>query len=173
MKALGAPAPIDADHQIDWDDTRTVYLALDIAHGHLLQYRQVWRADGYSLGDLLYSLPLAPGQRRQIAVVDWDRRSESAREERLEFEEHLDALLTRDRDIREMVGTELHEEVAAGSRNTTWGVAGGIGAGFIAYTLIKVVRGNARAIHPLMWVVTILFVVYFAIDPVKQLLGVS
>jgi adenine/guanine/hypoxanthine permease len=28
-------------------------------------------------------------------------------------------------------------------------------------------------LHPLMWVVSILFVVYFAIDPIKQVLGVS
>jgi hypothetical protein len=122
---------LDADHPVDWDDTPTIHLAIDIAFGHLLRYREIWRADGYSLGDLLYSLPLAPGQRRRIAVVDWDRRSASAQEERLEFEEELDALLSRDRDVMEIVGTHLHEETSAGSRNTTWGAAGGIGAGFI------------------------------------------
>lgn len=60
--------------------------------GHM---REVWRADGFSLGDLLYSLPLAPGQRRQVAVVDWERRSTSSRGEVLEFEEHLDAAESR------------------------------------------------------------------------------
>ena len=55
----------------------------------------------------------------------------------------------------------------------TYSISVGIGAGFIAYTLIKVVRGKAGSVHPLMWVVSALFVVYFAIDPVKQLLGVS
>ena len=74
-------AVLDEDHPIDWDYTPTVYLGLDIAHGHILHYKEVWRADGYSLGNLLYSLPLAPGQRRQLAVVDWDRRTRSAREE--------------------------------------------------------------------------------------------
>ena len=122
---------LDADNPIDWDDTPTIHLAIDIAHGHILRYREVWRADGYSLGDLLYSLPLAPGQRRKIAVVDWDRRSSSTQTERLEFEEELDALLSRDRDVMEIVGSNLQEETSAGSNNTTWGVAGGIGAGFI------------------------------------------
>lgn len=122
---------LDEDHPIDWDYTPTVYLALDVAHGHLLHYKEVWRADGYSLGKLLHSLPLAPGQRRQLAVVDWDRRTRSAREERLEFEEHLDALLTRDREVLELVSSELDEDMAGGSRNTTWGAAGGIGGGFI------------------------------------------
>ena len=44
-----------------------------MAHGHLLQFKQIWRADGYSLGDLLYSLPLAPCQKKEIAVIDWER----------------------------------------------------------------------------------------------------
>ena len=52
----------------------------------------------------------------------------------------------------------------------TYSISVGIGAGFIAYVLIKVVRGKAAAIHPLLWVVSLLFVLYFAIDPVKQLL---
>jgi AGZA family xanthine/uracil permease-like MFS transporter len=55
----------------------------------------------------------------------------------------------------------------------TYSISVGIGAGFIAYVLIKAVRGKAATLHPLMWLVTVLFVVYFAIDPVKQLLGVS
>ncbi len=55
----------------------------------------------------------------------------------------------------------------------TYSIAAGIGAGFIAFTLVKSVRGKAREIHPLLWVVAALFVVYFAIDPVRQLLGVS
>ena len=53
----------------------------------------------------------------------------------------------------------------------TYSISAGIGAGFVAYVLVKAVRGKAKQVHPLMWVVAVLFVVYFAIDPVKQLLG--
>ena len=49
----------------------------------------------------------------------------------------------------------------------------GIGAGFVSYVLIKVVRGKAAVIHPLLWVVSVLFVLYFAINPIEQLLGVK
>ncbi len=35
----------------------------------------------------------------------------------------------------------------------TYSISVGIGAGFLAYVLIKVVRGKAAEIHPLMWVV--------------------
>ncbi len=55
----------------------------------------------------------------------------------------------------------------------TYSITAGIGAGFIAYVVVKAVRAKVRDVHPLMWVVAILFVVYFAIDPIKGLLGVG
>ncbi|MBO0842817.1 MAG: NCS2 family permease [Nocardioides sp.] len=53
----------------------------------------------------------------------------------------------------------------------TYSISVGIGAGFLAYILIKVVRGSARSIHPLLWVVGALFVVYFAIHPISSWLS--
>jgi len=50
----------------------------------------------------------------------------------------------------------------------TYSITVGIGAGFLAYTLIKVVLGKASQIHPLLWVVSGLFVLYFAIDPLTR-----
>jgi AGZA family xanthine/uracil permease-like MFS transporter len=44
----------------------------------------------------------------------------------------------------------------------TFSITVGIGAGFVMYTLIKVVKGKLSDIHPLMWVVAIAFLVYFA-----------
>jgi AGZA family xanthine/uracil permease-like MFS transporter len=44
----------------------------------------------------------------------------------------------------------------------TYDITVGIGAGFISWVLLKVVRGKLGEIHPLMWLVTIGFVVYFA-----------
>ena len=144
---------LGAGNAIDWDDTPTIYQATTVAHGHVLQYRQVWRADGYSLGDLLYSLPLAPGQKRQIAMVDWERRTTSARTEALDFEEQLDAFVSRDRDISEIVGSRLSEETSGGSRTSTWGVAGGIGAGFIGsgFGIFGGVAGGAGGSSSRSW----------------------
>ena len=48
----------------------------------------------------------------------------------------------------------------------TYSISVGIGAGFIAYVLIKVVVGKAGQVHPLLWLVAVSFVVYFAIDPI-------
>ena len=44
----------------------------------------------------------------------------------------------------------------------------GIGAGFLAYVLLKVVRGKAGEVRPLMWVVAGLFVLYFGIHPLTD-----
>jgi AGZA family xanthine/uracil permease-like MFS transporter len=44
----------------------------------------------------------------------------------------------------------------------TFSITVGIGAGFISYVVIKVARGKYRDIHPLMWVVALAFVVFFA-----------
>jgi adenine/guanine/hypoxanthine permease len=50
----------------------------------------------------------------------------------------------------------------------TYSITVGIGAGFIAYVVIKLVRGKVAEIHALMWVVAALFVLYFAIHPVTN-----
>lgn len=50
----------------------------------------------------------------------------------------------------------------------TYSITAGIGAGFVTYVLLKLVRGKVRQVHPLMWVVSILFVVYFAIGPLSD-----
>jgi AGZA family xanthine/uracil permease-like MFS transporter len=44
----------------------------------------------------------------------------------------------------------------------TYDITVGIGAGFITWVLLKVVRGKLGEIHPLMWVVSIAFLIYFA-----------
>ena len=46
----------------------------------------------------------------------------------------------------------------------TYDITVGIGAGFISWVLIKLVRGKVGEIHPLMWVVTVAFLIFFAQD---------
>ncbi len=50
----------------------------------------------------------------------------------------------------------------------TYSITVGIGAGFLAYVLIKVVRGKLAEVHVLMWVIAAAFVVYFAINPLTD-----
>lgn len=118
---------LDRNHLVDWDEDPTIYQASTIAIGHLLTLKQVWRADGYSLGDLLYSLPLAPGQKKQIAIVDWERHDESVRRSRRSESEDLSATLAHDRDISDIMQSALSEHARGKSSAKVSAVGGGIG----------------------------------------------
>ena len=50
----------------------------------------------------------------------------------------------------------------------TYSISAGIGAGFITFVLIKLVVGKVKEIHPLLWLVAVLFVVYFAYSPISS-----
>jgi AGZA family xanthine/uracil permease-like MFS transporter len=45
----------------------------------------------------------------------------------------------------------------------TFTITTGIAAGFVTYVFLKVVRGRASQVHPLLWVVAIAFLLYFAV----------
>ena len=55
----------------------------------------------------------------------------------------------------------------------TYSIAVGIGAGFVSWTVIKIFTGKAKEIGWLMWVISIAYVIYFAISPIESLLGVG
>ncbi len=54
-----------------------------------------------------------------------------------------------------------------------YSVSVGIGVGFVTHSLVQLATGRARRVHPLLWVVSALFVVYFLIGPIQRLLGVA
>jgi len=72
---------------------------------------------------------------RVVAEIDWERPESS-----------IPAFLV-------LVGVPL-----------TFSIAAGIGFGVLGYVLVLVALGRAREIHPLMWLVAALFVLYFAAD---------
>ena len=53
----------------------------------------------------------------------------------------------------------------------TYSIANGIGVGFVTYALLALFSGRAREVHPLLYVVAALFLVYFGIEPVSAILG--
>lgn len=139
---------LSIENSIDWDETPTIYENTTIAHGHILHFKQKWKADGYSLGDLLYSLPLAPCQEKQIAILDWDREESAIRQERQDISEELSAEISRDRDISEIMNSALKENMSARSQNdtssTSAGIGGGIG-GFVGSAVFGVAGGVSHS----------------------------
>jgi AGZA family xanthine/uracil permease-like MFS transporter len=55
----------------------------------------------------------------------------------------------------------------------TYSITNGIGAGFVSYAAIKLARGRGRDVHWLLFLIAGLFIIYFAIEPVERLLGVT
>ncbi len=53
----------------------------------------------------------------------------------------------------------------------TYSIANGIGVGFIAFTLMALFAGKVKEIHWIMWLISALFVVYFAMDPILAAVG--
>jgi adenine/guanine/hypoxanthine permease len=49
----------------------------------------------------------------------------------------------------------------------TYNISVGIGAGFVTYVVIRVIQGRRREIHPLMYVVAGLFMIYFLQSPIN------
>ena len=54
----------------------------------------------------------------------------------------------------------------------TYSIANGIGAGFVSWIVLHAFSGKAKEIHPLLWVVGVGFVLFFARGPIEAMLGV-
>lgn len=125
------------------EDPLDVPKAASLGLGYIVRLHQVWIPAGLSLGDLLYSLPLAPGEEQRIAVYE---RSETLRvseaesfsiDEAQRFSEAADSstLATFSSAYRESAsgGSSMHTE----SDSWSVGGAGGIG-GFVSGLLFGV-----------------------------------
>ena len=53
----------------------------------------------------------------------------------------------------------------------TYSIVNGIGAGIIAYAVIRTGQGRGRDVHPLLWVVAVAFVFYFGMGVFQGILG--
>lgn len=53
----------------------------------------------------------------------------------------------------------------------TYSISVGIGAGFITHVLIRIFQGRRKEIHPLLLVVSALFVIYFLSSPINTWIG--
>lgn len=119
----------DAPDTIDQDNHLAFYQAVNVAHGHLLHYKSVLKADGYSLGDLLYSLPLAPGQKKEIVVYDYKRSLQGSETQQLTQREGLTASLVDDRTIINDLSGAINQSLQGQSTASTGGVSAGLGVG--------------------------------------------
>lgn len=53
----------------------------------------------------------------------------------------------------------------------TYSIANGIGIGFVSWVVLATATGKGRQVHPLLWGIAILFVIYFAMGPIQSALN--
>lgn len=84
--------------------------------GYVVNMRQTWIPAGLSLGDLVYSLPLAPGEQQRIAIQE-TRQSASEREmEAMSEEERQTFAETEDSSALATFESAFNEAASGGSR---------------------------------------------------------
>jgi Skp family chaperone for outer membrane proteins len=115
-------------------EAETVPMAGTLGLGYVVHMAQQWQPEGLSLGDLVYSLPLAPGEQQRVAVFEQRQTLSTAELETLDFDEQQRASQVSDSSTDAVFRSAFAEHVRGSSSFTTsaesssWGVAGGIGA---------------------------------------------
>ncbi|MFJ5302263.1 IPT/TIG domain-containing protein [Streptomyces sp. NPDC088350] len=124
----------------------TVPVAGSLGLGYMVHLAQRWTPKGLALGDLVYSLPLAPGEQQRVAVVDRRATTSVFESERLDVAEQQTFNERDDSSTRATFASGMNESASGGSHFSTeahsssWGAAGGIG-----FALGPVVIGGGAA----------------------------
>ncbi|MDX1695044.1 MAG: hypothetical protein R3208_14860 [Ketobacteraceae bacterium] len=105
------------------DTQKTVVQPQTPTLGKLNIYRQSWTRVGHGIGQLLYSLALAPCEETKVAMIEWSREERGRRQERTGLQEQIRHELQRDRMIEEIVEGTV-DEVQRGHSSTTQGAVG-------------------------------------------------
>ncbi len=125
--------PVGLNNPIRWHDAPgdhnnlSVSQAVSVATGHILHYSVVTKADGYSIGELLYSLALAPGQKKEIVTFDQTHTLTGTERQRLSQAESLAASLVNDVNITDTIAGNIGQDESGSSSANTSGVSGGLG----------------------------------------------
>ena len=53
----------------------------------------------------------------------------------------------------------------------TYNITVGIGAGFVTHVVIRLFQGRSKEVHPLLWIVSGLFMIYFLSSPINTWIG--
>ncbi|ORY11718.1 hypothetical protein BCR34DRAFT_601160 [Clohesyomyces aquaticus] len=111
-----------------------------VATGALLTFSQTWFAQGITLGHLLHSCTLAPGESTRVAIVDWSRKESGNQVEGITEQDDLVNSSDHTRAIAEVTTGVAHEAQQgwSGSSSSAWSKAvststtGDVGGGAFA-----------------------------------------
>ena len=131
VERVPVEAPIDVTKFLDTieHDPKAVPKASSLGLGYIVKMHQIWIPTGLSLGDLVYSLPLAPGEQQRIAISD-ERETLSVREqETLTAEEFQRYNENADSSTNAVFNSAFNEAASGGSKMKVRTEAGSFGGG--------------------------------------------
>jgi len=114
-------------------DEERVPMAGTLGLGYVLRLAQQWTPEGLSLGDLVYSLPLAPGEQQKVAIFEQRQTLSTFELESLDEQEQQAQREASDSSTQAVFNSAFSEAVRGTSAYSThaesssWGAAGGIG----------------------------------------------
>jgi hypothetical protein len=85
--------------------------------GARVTYSQTWFPKFVAKGQLLHSLPLAPGESTNVAVIDWSNKSKAATEQQISESERLSSTNDRTRTISQ-ISNSVAKDYESGSSET-------------------------------------------------------
>jgi hypothetical protein len=112
------------------------------AVGAMLTFAQSWFAQGVTLGNLLHSVALAPGESTRIAVMDWSRQTQASSQESIAESEKLTNTSTHNRAISE-VQDAVTSEVQTGFSKTSGSSTTSAGGGGLGLSLGPLTLGGS------------------------------
>lgn len=127
---IGAPIDIDRFRTDLEIDPGNVPKAGSIGLGYLLGMSQAWIPRGLSLGNLLYSLPLAPGEEQRVVVSESIERLTVRESERSRMNETQSQTDRVSRTTSQLFGSSLKDAASGGSAFESEGDSGNLGGGF-------------------------------------------
>lgn len=110
--------PIDVTEFHRQIEQEPVFLpkASTLGLGYIIHMRQTWIPAGLSLGDLVYSLPLAPGEQQRIAIQESVQTMSESEMEALSDEERQQFQETQDSSALATFNSAFNEAASGGSR---------------------------------------------------------
>ncbi|MEW9553707.1 hypothetical protein [Nonomuraea sp. NPDC050783] len=93
------------------------------AEGMIVTTEQKWAVEGVTLGRLLHSLPLAPGESTKVAVIDWERRTVGTGTEKTSEKDELTNQTLQERSISELANSIAREEQHGSSQMSQFSVS--------------------------------------------------
>lgn len=145
--AIDEPIDVSGFHDDATFNPGQVPKAATLGLGYVLTFRQTWQPAGHSLGDLIYSLALAPGEEQQIAIFEHDESLDVRDEETLAATERRTYGETADSSTSAVFTSALEQEAYGYSHLHTTSKTGGVGGaggigGFVGPVLVGVGIGG-------------------------------